>query len=66
MILKIDGMKCEMCVKHVDKALKDVKGTSDVVVSLADNQATLNADPALKDELVKAVEEVGFKVTEVL
>ena len=66
MILKIDGMKCPMCVKHVDKALNDVKGASDVVVSLEENQATVNADAALKDELVKAVEDCGYKVTEVL
>jgi cation transport ATPase len=41
MILKIEGMMCPKCVKHVDKALNGVEGAADVVVSLDEKQATV-------------------------
>ena len=35
-VLNIEGMVCGMCVKHVDKALRDIQGIKDVDVSLED------------------------------
>ncbi len=32
-VLNIEGMVCGMCVKHVDKALRDIQGIKDVAVS---------------------------------
>ena len=32
-VLNIEGMVCGMCVKHVDKALRDIQGIKDVDVS---------------------------------
>jgi copper chaperone CopZ len=66
MILKIEGMMCPKCVKHVDKALNGVEGAADVVVSLEEKQATVAAGPELEEALVAAVTEAGYKVVEVV
>ena len=66
MILKIEGMKCPKCVKHVDKALNAVEGAQDVVVSLEEKQATVTASAELEETLVAAVVDAGYKVTEVI
>ena len=66
MILKIEGMMCPKCVKHVDKALNGVEGAADVVVSLEEKQATVAAGPELEAALVSAVTEAGYKVVEVV
>ncbi len=66
MILKIEGMMCKNCVKHVDKALNGVEGASDVVVNLEEKQATVTADPALEAALVAAVVDAGYEVVEVV
>ena len=65
MILKIEGMMCPKCVKHVDKALNGVEGAEDVVVSLEEKQASVEAAPELEAALVAAVTEAGYKVVEV-
>ncbi|MEG1782811.1 MAG: metal-transporting ATPase, partial [Oscillospiraceae bacterium] len=66
MVLKIEGMMCGHCVMHVEKALKGVEGTSDVAVSLEDKQATVSAPANKKAQLIKAVEDAGYTVSEVL
>ena len=33
-LLKIEGMVCGNCVKHVSKALMEIEGISDVTVQL--------------------------------
>ncbi len=66
MILKIEGMMCKNCVKHVDKALNGVEGASDVVVNLEEKQAAVTADPSLEAALVAAVVDAGYEVVEVI
>ena len=62
-VLKIEGMSCEHCVKHVKEALEGVAGVNSAKVSLKDKSAVLerreNVDIAA---LKKAVEEAGFEV----
>ena len=59
--MKIDGMMCAHCQAHVQKALSDVEGVSNVVVSLEDKQATFDvADTVRDDVLKKAVEDAGY------
>ena len=38
-VLNIEGMVCGMCVKHVDKALRDIQGIKDVAVHLESKSA---------------------------
>ncbi|MGI6230143.1 MAG: heavy metal translocating P-type ATPase [Tractidigestivibacter sp.] len=64
--LSIDGMMCEHCVMHVTKALEGVEGVSNVKVSLENNSATLDADPSVTDDALKAaVADAGYEVTAV-
>jgi copper chaperone len=60
--LRISGMTCNGCVKHVDKALRAVPGVSAVEVSLADNQAKVVHDPQQSPlpALLAAVEAAGY------
>ncbi len=59
--LVITGMTCEDCVTRVREALLAVNGVSDVVVSLEDAKAWLNAQSGVSTgELVRAVENAGY------
>ncbi|HEX7974785.1 MAG TPA: heavy metal translocating P-type ATPase, partial [Anaerolineales bacterium] len=63
--LPITGMSCASCVAHVEGALKELHGTSNVVVNLATNKASLKFDPAQVrlEDMQKAVEDVGYGVS---
>jgi len=63
--IPIEGMTCASCVRHVEKAIKDVPG----VVSVAVNLATERADVAFGREttfadITAAVEHAGYKAGE--
>ncbi len=62
--LPISGMTCASCVSHVENALKELPGTSNVVVNLATNKANLSYDPqrVKLDDMRRAVEDVGYAV----
>jgi copper chaperone CopZ len=60
--LSVEGMMCEHCVAHVKEALEGVRGVENVVVNLCEGTATLDAGLLVRDDdLVKAVEEAGYK-----
>lgn len=64
--LKIEGMVCGNCVKHVDKALREVKGVEQVEVSLEDKSAKVQMDHAVSDDVLKAaIEDAGYQVVEI-
>jgi len=59
--VKIDGMVCEMCVKHVSTALSKLSGIISFSVDLKNGEATLKSEEPLDEALVKkAVEEAGY------
>ncbi len=62
--LPISGMTCASCVAHVEGALKELPGTSNVVVNLATAKASLEYDPQLVKlpDLQRAVADVGYAV----
>jgi len=63
--IPISGMTCASCVSHVEGALKELPGVSNVVVNLATNKAGLSYDPqqvGLAD-MRRAVENVGYAVS---
>jgi copper ion binding protein len=61
--LKIDGMSCAHCVKHVTNALQELEGVSSALVSLDDNSAVVDhADTVTLDAMKAAVAEAGYAV----
>lgn len=61
----IDGMSCEHCVRHVTVALKDLDGVSEVDVRLDEKRAIIEADDVSDQEIIDAIEEVGYEVLEI-
>jgi copper chaperone CopZ len=60
--LRITGMTCNGCVKHVDKALRAVPGVTAVEVSLPDGTAKVVHDPSAPlAALLAAVESAGYE-----
>jgi copper ion binding protein len=61
--LKIDGMSCDHCVKHVTNALQELEGVSSAAVSLDDNSAVVDhADIVTLEAMKAAVAEAGYAV----
>ncbi|MBO5130544.1 MAG: heavy-metal-associated domain-containing protein [Oscillospiraceae bacterium] len=64
--LKIEGMMCNHCVMHVQKALAAIPGVADVTVSLEDKSAKVKHSGDVPDIVFKAtVEEAGYQLTEI-
>jgi copper chaperone len=63
-ILRIEGMSCNMCVKHVTHALEGVEGVTNVTVDLDGATATVTYDPAVATMAAfeAAVDESGYRV----
>lgn len=61
-ILKIDGMTCGNCVRHVTKALETLEGVKVEQVKIG--EATVSFDPALTPEgrITGAIEDEGYSV----
>ena len=65
-ILKIEGMMCNRCVAHVEKALSGVVGISKVDVNLKKKTATVELTQNVANEtLVAAVTEAGYEVKKI-
>ena len=58
--LQLQGLRCAGCVSKVEKALRAVAGVSNAQVNLADRSALI-VGTASADELINAVESVGFQ-----
>jgi copper chaperone len=59
--LKIEGMSCQNCVKHVTNALQNVPGVTKVNVSLEENKGVVVHDETVNPEtLIAAVEGEGY------
>ena len=57
--LRITGMSCNNCVRHVSEALRGVPGVTKVEVTLPD-RATVEHEGGT-DKLVAAVESAGYE-----
>ena len=62
--ISIEGMMCAHCQAHVEKALKEVAGVTEVTVSLENKNAVVTGDASV-EELKQAVVDAGYKVTDV-
>ena len=62
--MNVEGMMCNNCKAHVEKALAQAGGT-DIQVSLEDKTAACSyAAPVTADALKAAVVEAGYQVVE--
>ncbi|MGE5630824.1 MAG: heavy-metal-associated domain-containing protein [Caulobacteraceae bacterium] len=62
--VNVEGMSCMHCVKHVEEALKELKGVKAVSVNLGGKNAIIETDGEVEDVRIKeAVEEAGYDVT---
>ena len=60
-VLRVDGMTCGNCVRHVDEALREIEGVEDVVVSLAEGRAQVKHGSACSvDAMLEALREAGY------
>jgi copper chaperone CopZ len=61
--LKIDGMSCEHCVKHVKEALEAIKGVTSAQVTLKEHAALVEHEDGVGLEALKAaVVDAGYEV----
>jgi len=59
--IRVEGMTCASCVRHVEKAIRAVPGVTSAEVNLATERAEVTfAGPADLDRLVSAVREAGY------
>ena len=58
--LRITGMTCNNCVRHVSEALRGVPGVTKVDVALPD-RASVEHSGASQEALVAAVESAGYE-----
>lgn len=65
-VLKIEGMHCPMCEKHVTNALSKTEGVKKAAVSLKEGSAKVVFDDAVTDvsKISAAVEEAGYHAVE--
>ncbi|MBN2852115.1 MAG: heavy metal translocating P-type ATPase [Clostridia bacterium] len=65
--IMVEGMTCMHCVGRVKKALSELKNVEKAEVSLEENKAVLTLKKDIMDQkIIKAVEEAGYKVTEII
>lgn len=61
--LKIDGMMCKHCQKHVHDALAKMDGVENVEVSLENNSAEVTINKKISiAEFSKVIEEAGYEL----
>lgn len=58
--LKVDGMTCQNCVRHVKEALEAVEGVTSAEVDLTGGRAVVDGSGLDTQQLVAAVEEEGY------
>ena len=60
--IKIDGMMCNHCRMHAQKALSAIDGVASVTVTLEDGMAVVKAERSVSDEtFVKAIVDAGYE-----
>ncbi len=61
--LKIEGMMCKHCVKHVHDALAKMDGVTNVEVSLEKNNAVVtSAQEISTGDFKKVIEDAGYEL----
>lgn len=59
--VKVNGMRCQHCVKSTREALEAIPGVSDVSIDLEKGEASFEGDVSL-DKVKDAIAKIGFEV----
>jgi len=64
LILNIEGMTCNHCVKSVKNSISSLSGVNNINVSLSENNVTLEYDKntLTKEKIISAITNEGYKV----
>jgi copper chaperone CopZ len=66
-VIKIKGMNCGHCEKHVTEELEKVNGVKNIRVSASDGEAYLEVEDFVKEgDLKDAVKRTGYNPVEVI
>ncbi len=60
-VMKVGGMTCGGCAKHLEKALRGVEGVSSVTVDLPQGTASVEGTASL-EAMTASVTEAGYQV----
>ena len=65
LVLRVEGMSCAACSSKVEKALGELAGVADAVVSVATHKArvTFAGRPLRPGELIEVVQALGFRAS---
>lgn len=59
--LAVSGMSCNGCVRHVDKALREVPGVTDVRVDLPGGRVTIeHLNETAVASMIEAIDAAGY------
>jgi copper chaperone len=61
-LLKVDGMSCPSCIRHIDSALRGLAGVEKIDVNLREGTVLVKHDPprAPTNALVEALRDAGY------
>jgi copper chaperone len=63
-VFKVEGMSCSHCENRIKKAISNLTGVSNVVVSLPDKSVTVDFNPSLitESQIRETIEDAGYDV----
>ncbi|XP_055894274.1 copper-transporting ATPase 1-like isoform X2 [Biomphalaria glabrata] len=66
--LRVEGMTCQSCVKNIEGHMFTIPGILNIKVSLENNTAHVNYDPAVTDpsKIAQQIEDMGFSASVLL
>lgn len=65
-LIKVEGMSCQNCVKHVTEAIKNAQPVETVTIHLEDKTVMLTGTTPLNlEQLKNAIEEAGYDVSSI-
>lgn len=66
LVFKVDGMSCQHCKLNIEKAVMALEGITSASADLEKNEVEVSFDSGKvqKDELVAAISQAGYRVTE--
>ncbi|RMG67304.1 MAG: copper chaperone [Calditrichaeota bacterium] len=65
-VFSVQGMTCQHCVMHVEKALKKLPGVQNYRVSLEEARADVEYDAGQvsREQIFKALQDTGYQISE--